>query len=112
MISPSAVSTVSAAFLASVVEMVEAFTIVLAVGLTRNWRSALTGTGLALAVLVVLVMAFGSLFRLVPLEALRLVLGVLLPFGMRSLRKALLRAAGVIPLHDVALAFACVTDLL
>ena len=112
MISPSAVSTVSAAFLASVVEMVEAFTIVLAVGLTRNWRSTLTGTGLALAVLVILVMAFGSLFRLMPLEALRLVLGVLLLFGMRSLRKALLRAAGVIPLHDEALAFACETDLL
>jgi uncharacterized membrane protein len=113
MISPSAVSTVSAAFLASVVEMVEAFTIVLAVGLTRNWRSALTGTGLALAVLVVLVVAFGSLFRLVPLEALRLVLGVLLLlFGMRWLRKAILRAAGMIPLHDEALAFACETDLL
>ncbi|MEI6098799.1 MAG: hypothetical protein WCS20_10950 [Alphaproteobacteria bacterium] len=112
MISPSAVSKVSAALLASVVEMVEAFTIVLAVGLTRNWRSTLTGTGLALAVLVILVMAFGSLFRLMPLEALRLVLGVLLLFGMRSLRKALLRAAGVIPLHDEALAFACETDLL
>ena len=113
MISPSAVSTVSAAFLASFVEVVEAFTIVLAVGLTRNWRSAFTGAALALAVLVVLVVAFGSLFRLVPLEALQFVLGVLmLLFGMRWLRKAILRSAGCIPLHDEARAFALETDVL
>ncbi|MBC7479458.1 MAG: TMEM165/GDT1 family protein [Pseudorhodobacter sp.] len=113
MISPSAVSTITSAFLASFVEVVEAFTIVLAVGLTRSWRPALTGAGLALLVLVGLVAVFGSLFRLVPLQALQFVLGVLmLLFGMRWLRKAILRSAGVIALHDEASAFARETDLL
>jgi uncharacterized membrane protein len=111
MFSPSALSTISAAFLASFVEVVEAFTIVLAVGLTRSWRPALTGAALALGVLVVLVLAFGSLFRLVPLTALQFVLGLLmLLFGMRWLRKAILRAAGCIALHDEARAFAAETD--
>lgn len=113
MLSPSALSTITAAFLGSFVEVVEAFTIVLAVGVTRSWRPALTGAALALALLVVLVLIFGPLFALIPLQALQFVVGVLLLlFGMRWLRKAILRAAGFIPLHDEAMAFAKETDLL
>lgn len=97
---------VSAAFLASFVEVVEAFTIVLAVGTVRGWRPALTGAGAALAVLAVLVVTLGPLFSLVPIHGLQLVLGVLmLMFGMRWLRKAVLRSAGVIALHDEEKAF-------
>ncbi|MGV8988457.1 MAG: COG4280 domain-containing protein [Cypionkella sp.] len=113
MLSPSVVSTVTAAFLGSFVEVVEAFTIVLAVGVTRSWRPALTGAALALALLVVLVLIFGPLFALIPLQALQFVVGVLLLlFGMRWLRKAILRSAGFIPLHDEATAFAKETDIL
>ncbi len=93
--------TVGAAFLASLVECVEAATIVLAVGTVRGWRSALAGTGLALAALVALVAALGPALAHLPERALQLVVGLLLLlFGMRWLRKAILRAAGVIPLHD------------
>ncbi|MER8639587.1 COG4280 domain-containing protein [Mesorhizobium sp. M0998] len=99
-------STVTAAFLASFVEVVEAFTIVLAVGLTRSWRPALTGAALALAVLTALVLAFGPVLALVPISTLQFVVGVLLIlFGMRWLRKAILRAVGVIAIHDEAAAF-------
>jgi Ca2+/H+ antiporter, TMEM165/GDT1 family len=90
-----------AAFLASFVEVVEAFTVVLAVATMRGWRPALSGTGAALAVLVVIALAFSPLLHLVPIDALRFGIGVLtLLFGLRWLRKAILRAAGVIPLHD------------
>ncbi len=100
-------STVTAAFLASVVEVVEAFTIILAVGLTRGWRPALIGAGLALAVLLVLVLVFGPLLTLIPLHLVQFVVGVLLIlFGMRWLRKAILRSAGIIALHDEEKAFA------
>ena len=93
--------TVGAAFLASLVECVEAATIVLAVGTVRGWKSALVGTGLALAALVVLVAALGPALAQVPEQALQLFVGLLLLlFGMRWLRKAILRGAGVIPLHD------------
>ncbi len=106
-------STVSAAFLGSLVEVVEAFTIVLAVGITRSWRPALIGSGLALILLVVIVLIFGPLIALIPIHLMQFVVGVLLLlFGMRWLRKAILRAAGVIPLHDEALAFAKETDIL
>jgi uncharacterized membrane protein len=99
-------STVTASFLASFVEVVEAFTIVLAVGLTRSWRPALTGAGLALALLAALVLAFGPLLALVAIGLLQFVVGVLLIlFGMRWLRKAILRGAGVIALHDEEQAF-------
>jgi uncharacterized membrane protein len=99
-------STVTAAFLASFVEVVEAFTIVLAVGVTRSWRPALTGAALALALLAALVLAFGPLLALVPINVLQFVVGVLLIlFGMRWLRKAILRSIGVIALHDEGLAF-------
>jgi uncharacterized membrane protein len=103
----SILSTVTAAFLASVVEVVEAFTIILAVGLTRGWRPALIGTGLALAVLLVLVLLFGPLLTLIPLHLVQFVVGALLIlFGMRWLRKAILRSAGIIALHDEEKAFA------
>lgn len=100
------VSTISAAFLGSFVEMVEAFTIVLAVGLTRGLRPALTGAVLALAVLTALVLAFGRLLALVPITILQFAVGVLLIlFGMRWLRKAILRSVGIVPLHDEEAAF-------
>jgi uncharacterized membrane protein len=93
---------VATAFLASAVEMVEALTIVLAVGLTRGWRTALTGVGAALAALAVVVAALGpSLVRYVPLGALQVVVGtLLLIFGLQWLRKAILRAAGLKAKHD------------
>lgn len=100
-------STVTASFLASLVEVVEAFTIVLAVGITRSWRPALIGAALALAVLALLVLAFGPLLAQVPIELLQFVVGsLLILFGMRWLRKAILRSSGYIALHDELGAFA------
>lgn len=93
--------TALAAFLASIVEFVEALTIVLAVGATRGWRNALTGAAGALAVLLTIVVLFGPLLTRIPLQDVQLVVGgLLLLFGMRWLRKAILRSAGVIALHD------------
>jgi uncharacterized membrane protein len=106
-------STVTASFLASFVEVVEAFTIVLAVGLTRGWRPALSGAALALALLAALVLIFGPLLALVPIAVLQFVVGVLLIlFGMRWLRKAILRSIGVIALHDEEQAFSNETEVL
>jgi uncharacterized membrane protein len=101
---------VTAAFLASLVEAVEALTIVLAVAIVRGWRPAGLGAFAGLAVLALIVIALGPLLNLVPLRLLQLFIGILLLlFGMRWLRKAILRAAGVIPLHDEAAAFATET---
>jgi uncharacterized membrane protein len=106
-------STVTAAFLASFVEVVEAFTIVLAVGVTRSWRPALTGAALALVLLAALVLAFGPLLALVPITMLQFMVGVLLIlFGMRWLRNAILRSIGVIALHDEDAAFSRETSAL
>jgi uncharacterized membrane protein len=106
-------STVTAAFLASFVEVVEAFTIVLAVSLTRGWRPAVVGAGLALLVLIALVLVFGPLLALIPIAYVQFVVGVLLIlFGMRWLRKAILRSAGIIALHDEDKAFAAETAAL
>lgn len=92
---------VSAAFLASVVEVVEAFTIVLAVATVRSWRPAITGTAAALIVLAGIVVVLGPLLDRVPIGAMQLVIGVLLLlFGIGWLRKASLRAGGIIALHD------------
>jgi uncharacterized membrane protein len=102
-----AAPAVGSAFVASAVEVVEAFTIVLAVATVRGWRPAALGTFAGLVVLGVLVAALGPLLDRVPLHLLQLVIGVLLLlFGMGWLRKAILRAAGVMPLHDEELAFA------
>lgn len=110
---PTISSTITASFLASLVEVVEAFTIILAVGLTRGWRPAFAGTILALVVLAAIVIVLGPLLGLVPVEWLRLAIGTLLIlFGLRWLRKAILRAAGFIPLHDEEAAFASETSLL
>lgn len=108
-----AAPALSAAFLASLVEVVEAFTIILAVGTVRGWRPALIGTGCGLAALALLVLLLGPALTMVPLHALQLVIGVLLMmFGLRWLRKAILRAAGFIPLHDEEAAFAKETGAL
>lgn len=99
--------TILAAFLASAVEFVEALTVVLAVGTVRGWRGALLGCGSALAVLLVLVAVLGPALTRVPIDVVQSVVGtLLLLFGLRWLRKAVLRAAGVIPLHDETAAFA------
>jgi uncharacterized membrane protein len=94
--------TFGAAFLGSAVESVEALTIVLAVGLTRGWRSPLYGTVAALVALAVLVVLFGQVIvARVPESTLKLVIGTLIVlFGLRWLHKAVLRSAGVVALHD------------
>lgn len=91
-----------AAFLASTVEFVEAFTIVLVVGVTVNWRSAFTGALAAAGALAVIVAVFGvTLINVIPLDILRLVVGVLLVlFGLKWLKKAILRYAGLKAMHD------------
>lgn len=92
-----------AAFLAALVECVEALTVVLAVGAVRGWHSALAGSAVGLLALLLLVAVLGHALARVPLHALQLVVGaLLLLFGMRWLRKAVLRAAGVLALHDEA----------
>jgi uncharacterized membrane protein len=99
--------TILAAFLASLVEFVEALTVVLAVGAVRGWRGALGGTGAALLVLAALVLAAGPGLRRIPLALLQVGIGaLLLLFGMRWLRKAILRAAGVIRLRDEVAVYA------
>jgi uncharacterized membrane protein len=104
------VTAVSAAFLGSLVEAVEALTIVLAATSVRGWRPASLGAAAGLGLLALIVATFGPLLYLVPLQALQLAIGVLLLlFGMRWLRKAILRAAGILPLHDEAEAFAAGT---
>jgi uncharacterized membrane protein len=98
---------VLAVFAACAVESVEALTIVLAVGLTRGWRSALQGVVAALVLLAGVVLALGPALRVIPLDALRLVVGgLLLVFGLGWLRKAILRASGLKALHDEDAIFA------
>ena len=101
------VTVAGASFAASFVEAVEALTVVLAVGLARGWRPALTGAAAALAALSLMVAVLGPLIGRIPLRALQGVVGVLLLlFGLRWLRKAILRWVGVIAPHDEAAAFA------
>jgi uncharacterized membrane protein len=98
---------VLAVFLATAVEMVEALTIVIAVGTTESWRHALEGAAAAIGALGVLVLAFGPALLRVPLDALRLVVGgVLLVFGLQWLRKAVLRSAGLKAKRDEDAKFA------
>jgi uncharacterized membrane protein len=93
-------------FVACAVEAIEALTIVLAAGLTREWRSTFQGMAAALLVLAAIVAALGPTITLLPLTALRVVVGALLAiFGLQWLRKAILRAAGYKSLHDEASAY-------
>jgi uncharacterized membrane protein len=94
------------AFLASAVEMVEALTIVLGVGVVRGWRAPLIGVAAATGTLAVLVAALGPALSVIPISSLRLVVGaLLLVFGLQWLRKAILRSSGYKPLHDEDEAF-------
>jgi uncharacterized membrane protein len=96
-----------AVFLACLVEAVEALTIVLAAGTSRDWRSAITGVVSGVAVLAVVVAVLGPALTLIPLSALRLVVGgLLLIFGLQWLRKAILRASGLKAFHDENAIFA------
>ncbi|GAC1354851.1 MAG: hypothetical protein NVSMB38_34140 [Ktedonobacteraceae bacterium] len=92
----------TAAFLASAVEFVEAFTIVLVVGVTINWRSSLAGAFAAAATLALIIATLGvALVQFVPINVLRLVVGVILIlFGLKWLKKAILRYSGLKALHD------------
>ena len=97
---------VLAVFVACVVESVEALTIVLAVGLTRGWHATMRGVAGGLIVLTVIVAALGPALTVIPIDALRLVVGgLLLIFGLGWLRKAILRAAGFKALHDESAIF-------
>lgn len=103
----SAAFLVLSAFLASAVEMVEALTIVVAMGIARGWRSSLLGVAAATIALAVVVAVLGPALTLVPIDGLRLAVGaLLLVFGLQWLRKAILRASGYVSLHDEDAIFA------
>jgi uncharacterized membrane protein len=105
--------SVLASFMASAVEFVEAMTIVLAVGVVRGWQPAWLGAVAGVAVLAALVLALGPSLAAVPLPLLQVVVGTLLSmFGLRWLQKAVLRAAGIVPLHDEDAAYASTRDAL
>jgi uncharacterized membrane protein len=92
--------------LASIVEGVEALTIVLAIGTTRGWRSTWYGVCAAFVSLAFIVAVLGPGLTVIPLNLLRIVVGsLLLIFGLQWVRKAILRASGYIPLHDEAAIF-------
>jgi len=107
-LSSIALATLASTFVASAVEFVEAVTIVLAVGVTRQWRSTLIGAGGAVVALAILVGVFGSaIVLLVPIDALRLVVGgFLIIYGLQWLTKAILRAGGARAKHDEAAIYA------
>jgi len=93
-------------FIACVVEAVEALTIVLATGITREWKSTFQGMAVALVVLAIITAAIGPAISYLPLTGLRLVVGaLLLIFGLQWLRKSVLRATGYKALHDEASAY-------
>ena len=105
--------TVLAAFLASLVEFVEALTIVLAVGSVRGWRSAWAGAVAAAALLAVLIAVFGPGLAHFDVPRFKIIVGtLLLLFGLRWLRKAILRASGVLALHDEDKIYARETEAL
>lgn len=100
------IALIVSVFLASLVEAVEALTIVLAAGIGRDWKSAQRGTLLAMATLVVVIAALGPLLTQVPVDLLHLIVGLLsLVFGLQWLRKAILRSSGFKALHDEELIF-------
>jgi uncharacterized membrane protein len=91
--------------------MVEALTIVLAMGVTRGWKATLVGTGVALVALAAIVAVLGPALTVIPIETLRLVVGaLLLVFGLQWLRKAILRASGWRAIRDEDAIFARETD--
>jgi uncharacterized membrane protein len=91
--------------------MVEALTIVLAMGVTRGWKATLVGTGVALVALAAIVAVLGPALTVIPVETLRLVVGaLLLVFGLQWLRKAILRASGWRAIRDEDAIFARETD--
>ncbi len=103
-------TALTASYLASFVEFVEALTVVLAVGISRGWRFALAGTAAALVLLAAIVGLAGGSAAKIPLPLVRVAVGTLaLLFGLRWLRKAILRSAGAIALHDEAAEFAKVS---
>jgi uncharacterized membrane protein len=100
-VSGATAGLIAAVFVACAVEAVEAVTIVLAIGLTRGWRSAFAGVAAGLVVLAVLIGALGPALTAVPIGTLRVIVGgLLLVFGLQWLRKAILRASGRKALHD------------
>jgi uncharacterized membrane protein len=104
--STSSLLVVLGSFLASAVEMVEALTIVLGVGIVRGWRSTLIGAGAAAVVLAALVAVLGPALQVIPIGTLRFVVGaLLLAFGLQWLRKAILRSSGYKALKDEDAAF-------
>jgi uncharacterized membrane protein len=106
------IGLVVSVFIACMVEAVEALTIVLAVGTTRSWRSAMIGVGVALVALAVVTAALGPALTALPINVLRAVVGgLLLIFGVQWLRKAILRAGGLKALHDEQATFAQETEL-
>jgi len=106
-------SAVIAAFLASFVELVEALTIVLAAAAVSGWRAALGGATAAAGVLAVLIAIFGPHLARIDTPVFHLIVGtLLLLFGLRWLKKAILRSAGVLKMHDEAAEFTESTDRL
>ena len=100
-VNTAAIALVLAAFLACAVEAVEALTVVLAVGVTRGWRSTLAGAGAATLALAALVSVVGPALARMPIDALRIIVGtLLLVFGLQWLRKAILRTGGLKALRD------------
>ena len=80
-------------------------------GSVRGWRDAIGGAAVALVVLLIIIIVLGSALTRIPIECIQLAIGaLLLLFGMRWLRKAILRSAGIIPLHDEAATFAKETE--
>ena len=96
-----ALGLAASVFIACAVEAVEALTIVLAVGTTRSWRSALFGCAAAVIGLAATTAILGPRLTSLPIDTLRLIVGgLLLVFGLQWLRKAILRAAGLKAQHD------------
>jgi Ca2+/H+ antiporter, TMEM165/GDT1 family len=104
---------IAAAFFASTVEAVEAATVVLAAGVERGWRASLSGAAAGLLVLIAIVAMFGTAIAAIPIATLQVIVGaLLLLFGIRWLRKAMLRSAGVIELRDEEALYARERDAL
>ena len=109
----NAAPQMAAAFLGSSVEAIEAMTIVLAAGVVRGWRSALLGTAAGVVTLAAIVALFGPAIAAIPTRHLQIVIGsALLLFGIRWLRKAILRSAGVVAHHDEAATYETQTSAL